>query len=64
MSTPAAAPKIFEEGDEFEDFIAEDWKEDEMQGDDEMLWEDDWDDDDLEDDFSQQLRQELTKAAK
>ncbi|KAG1596216.1 hypothetical protein G6F48_000102 [Rhizopus delemar] len=55
-----AALGVLEEDDEFEEFAAEDWGEEEDQND-AHFWEDNWDDDDIEDDFSKQLRAELEK---
>jgi 26 proteasome complex subunit DSS1 len=52
-----------DEDDEFEEFPAEDWNENEEDAEDTHLWEDNWDDDDVEDDFSVQLRNELSKQA-
>jgi len=59
---------VLEEDDEFEEFTASDWKDEDtdvsrliQSG---NLWEDNWDDDDVEDDFSKQLREELAKAGK
>ncbi|KAI8877870.1 hypothetical protein K501DRAFT_288165 [Backusella circina FSU 941] len=51
-----------EDDDEFEEFAAEDWGENEEDQDDAHFWEDNWDDDDIEDDFSKQLRSELEKS--
>ncbi|KAJ2708036.1 hypothetical protein FB645_000145 [Coemansia sp. IMI 203386] len=48
-----------EEDDEFEEFAAEDWVEEDQDKDNANNWTDNWDDDDLEDDFSKQLRAEL-----
>ncbi|XP_071960687.1 26S proteasome complex subunit SEM1-like [Antedon mediterranea] len=50
---------LLEEDDEFEEFQAEEWNEDEEDSEDVNVWEDNWDDDVVEDDFSQQLRAEL-----
>ncbi|KAJ1644047.1 hypothetical protein LPJ64_004245 [Coemansia asiatica] len=55
-STAAGA---LEEDDEFEEFAAEDWEEEDQEEGDVNNWADNWDDDDLEDDFSNQLRAEL-----
>ncbi|KAI7872298.1 DSS1/SEM1 family-domain-containing protein [Spinellus fusiger] len=52
-----------EEDDEFEEFAAEEWRDNEEDKDDAHFWEDNWDDDDIEDDFSKQLRTELEKAS-
>ncbi|ORZ23262.1 DSS1/SEM1 family-domain-containing protein [Absidia repens] len=52
-----------EEDDEFEEFPAEDWAEEDEDKDDTHYWEDNWDDDDIEDDFSQQLKAELEKTS-
>ncbi|KAG2235701.1 26S proteasome complex subunit DSS1 [Thamnidium elegans] len=52
-----------EEDDEFEEFAAEDWGENEEDQNDAHFWEDNWDDDDVEDDFSKQLRAELEKES-
>ncbi|KAK4512162.1 uncharacterized protein ATC70_013405 [Mucor velutinosus] len=52
-----------EEDDEFEEFAAEDWGENEEDPKDPHFWEDNWDDDDVEDDFSKQLRAELEKES-
>ncbi|KAI9257893.1 DSS1/SEM1 family-domain-containing protein [Sporodiniella umbellata] len=56
-----AALGVLEEDDEFEEFAAEDWGEEEEDQNDAHFWEDNWDDDDIEDDFSKQLRAELEK---
>ncbi|EPZ33797.1 hypothetical protein ROZALSC1DRAFT_29497 [Rozella allomycis CSF55] len=48
--------EVLEEDDEFEEFLAEDWNEDEEEILDVNQWEDNWDDDNVEDDFSIQLR--------
>ncbi|KAJ4296698.1 26S proteasome complex subunit [Kalmusia sp. IMI 367209] len=47
-----------EEDDEFEDFPAEDWAEEDTQipGGNTHLWEESWDDDDTSDEFAVQLR--------
>ena len=47
-----------EEDDEFEDFPAEDWTEEDTQipGGNTHLWEESWDDDDTSDEFAVQLR--------
>ncbi|KAL7633814.1 UNVERIFIED_CONTAM: hypothetical protein RMT77_015770 [Armadillidium vulgare] len=50
---------LLEEDDEFEEFPAEDWAEEDEDSEDVNVWEDNWDDDNIEDDFSQQLRVEL-----
>lgn len=52
-----------EEDDEFEDFPAEDWTEEDTQipGGNTHLWEESWDDDDTSDEFAVQLREELKK---
>ncbi|KAI3661999.1 hypothetical protein MP638_005447 [Amoeboaphelidium occidentale] len=52
-----------EEDDEFEDFPAEDWEENENDKLDIKQWENNWDDDDVSDDFANQLRAEIQKAA-
>ncbi|KAI8099552.1 DSS1/SEM1 family-domain-containing protein [Halteromyces radiatus] len=52
-----------EEDDEFEEFAAEDWAEEDEDKDDTHYWEDNWDDDDIEDDFSLQLKAELEKTS-
>ncbi|KXJ23866.1 26S proteasome complex subunit SEM1 [Exaiptasia diaphana] len=52
---------LFEEDDEFEEFPAEEWTEQDEDQDDIHVWEDNWDDDAVEDDFSNQLRAELEK---
>ncbi|XP_032222324.2 26S proteasome complex subunit SEM1 [Nematostella vectensis] len=52
---------LFEEDDEFEEFPAEEWAENDEDQEDLHVWEDNWDDDTLEDDFSNQLRAELEK---
>ncbi|KAK9448764.1 DSS1/SEM1 family-domain-containing protein [Limtongia smithiae] len=58
-----AAVVTLEEDDEFEDFPAEDWADEEadisIPGGKEHLWEENWDADDADDDFSNQLREEL-----
>ncbi|KAF3939418.1 hypothetical protein ABW19_dt0201493 [Dactylella cylindrospora] len=62
---PKAIKKILEEDDEFEDFPAEEWEEDETEvpgGGKPNLWEESWDDDDLSEDFSKQLKEELKKV--
>ncbi|KAI7896903.1 DSS1/SEM1 family protein [Mucor mucedo] len=41
-----------EEDDEFEEFVAEDWEENDEENLDDNLWDDNWDDDDVEEDFS------------
>jgi len=53
-----------EEDDEFEDFPAEDWTEEntDLPSGNAHLWEESWDDDDTNDDFSAQLKEELKKA--
>ncbi|KAK7193541.1 26S proteasome complex subunit [Paraphaeosphaeria sporulosa] len=63
---PAAEKKPaaqLEEDDEFEDFPAEDWTEEDTQipGGNTHLWEESWDDDDTSDEFAVQLREELKK---
>jgi len=71
---------VLEEDDEFEEFPASDWKDEDTDVSKLIqlakaagvasgvqgsnLWEDNWDDDDVEDDFSKQLREELAKATK
>ncbi|KAI9592306.1 DSS1/SEM1 family-domain-containing protein [Syncephalis fuscata] len=52
-----------EEDDEFEEFEAEDWNQNEEDAEDQQLWEDNWDDDDVEDEFAVQLRNELVKVS-
>ncbi|CAO3684618.1 unnamed protein product [Rhizopus stolonifer] len=52
-----AALGVFEEDDEFEEFIAEDWVE--VDKSDSNFWDDNWDDNDIEDDLSSQLSTEL-----
>ncbi|XP_031548806.1 26S proteasome complex subunit SEM1-like [Actinia tenebrosa] len=52
---------LFEEDDEFEEFPAEEWTEQDEDQEDIHVWEDNWDDDTVEDDFSNQLRAELEK---
>ncbi|EGX53333.1 hypothetical protein TWF173_010557 [Orbilia oligospora] len=62
---PKAIKKVLDEDDEFEDFPAEEWEEDETEvpgGGKPNLWEESWDDDDLSEDFSKQLREELKKV--
>ncbi|KAK6544423.1 hypothetical protein TWF694_001118 [Orbilia ellipsospora] len=62
---PKAVKKMLEEDDEFEDFPAEEWEEDETEvpgGGKPNLWEESWDDDDLSEDFSKQLREELKRV--
>ncbi|TID21315.1 putative 26S proteasome complex subunit sem-1 [Venturia nashicola] len=58
---PTAA---LEEDDEFEDFPAEDWPEEdtELPSGNQHLWEESWDDDDTNEDFSKQLKDELKKV--
>jgi len=58
---PAA---VLEEDDEFEDFPAEDWAEEdtELPTGNLHLWEESWDDDEQNDDFSKQLKEELKKV--
>ncbi|KAK9463129.1 DSS1/SEM1 family-domain-containing protein [Lipomyces oligophaga] len=55
-----------EEDDEFEDFPAEDWQDEDtdlaIPGGKDQLWEENWDDDDADDDFSAQLKEELRKV--
>ncbi|KAF2428802.1 hypothetical protein EJ08DRAFT_735377 [Tothia fuscella] len=53
-----------EEDDEFEDFPAEDWAEEdtELPSGNQHLWEESWDDDETNDDFSKQLKEELKKV--
>ncbi|KAF3909813.1 hypothetical protein ABW21_db0202410 [Orbilia brochopaga] len=57
---PKAVKKMLEEDDEFEDFPAEEWEEDDTEvpphGGKPNLWEESWDDDDLSEDFSKQLK--------
>ncbi|VDI45199.1 26S proteasome complex subunit SEM1-like [Mytilus galloprovincialis] len=55
---------LLEEDDEFEEFPAEDWTEENEDEEDINVWEDNWDDDNLDDDFSVQLRAELEKQGK
>ncbi|PVD35724.1 hypothetical protein C0Q70_02687 [Pomacea canaliculata] len=55
---------LLEEDDEFEEFPAEDWGEEDEDSADVNVWEDNWDDDNIEDDFSKQLRAELEKQGK
>lgn len=57
---------LLEEDDEFEEFEAEDWNENEKDSEagnnqENNLWEDNWDDDNVDDDFTNQLRYILTK---
>ncbi|KAF3090777.1 hypothetical protein TWF569_005463 [Orbilia oligospora] len=62
---PKTIKKVLDEDDEFEDFPAEEWEEDETEvpgGGKPNLWEESWDDDDLSEDFSKQLREELKKV--
>ncbi|RVD84277.1 uncharacterized protein DFL_006038 [Arthrobotrys flagrans] len=62
---PKAIKKVLDEDDEFEDFPAEEWEEDETEvpgGGKPNLWEESWDDDDLSEDFSKQLKEELKKV--
>ena len=50
---------LLEEDDEFEEFEAEDWNENDKDAENNNelnLWEDNWDDDNVEDDFTLQLR--------
>jgi len=58
-----APPAKLEEDDEFEDFPAEDWTEEntDLPSGNMHLWEESWDDDDTNDDFSAQLKEELKK---
>ncbi|ODV96974.1 hypothetical protein PACTADRAFT_15477 [Pachysolen tannophilus NRRL Y-2460] len=58
--------KTLEEDDEFEDFPAEDWKDDQTIGAEKRdhLWDESWDDNDNDDDFTQRLKDELKKHAK
>jgi len=60
--TQAERAKL-EEDDEFEDFPAEDWTEEntDLPSGNTHLWEESWDDDDTNDDFSAQLKEELKK---
>jgi len=66
--TPATEQKkptaALEEDDEFEDFPAEDWAEEdtELPSGNLHLWEESWDDDEQNDDFSKQLKEELKKV--
>ncbi|KIW06732.1 uncharacterized protein PV09_02426 [Verruconis gallopava] len=66
--TPAPEQKkptaALEEDDEFEDFPAEDWAEEdtELPSGNLHLWEESWDDDEQNDDFSKQLKEELKKV--
>ncbi|XP_076437137.1 26S proteasome complex subunit SEM1-like [Babylonia areolata] len=55
---------LLEEDDEFEEFPAEDWAQEEEDEADVNVWEDNWDDDNVEDDFSKQLKVELEKQGK
>ncbi|KAK6531347.1 hypothetical protein TWF281_008158 [Arthrobotrys megalospora] len=62
---PKPVKKALDEDDEFEDFPAEEWEEDETEvpgGGKPNLWEESWDDDDLSEDFSKQLKEELKKV--
>jgi len=56
-------PAKLEEDDEFEDFPAEEWTEEntELPTGNSHLWEESWDDDNANDDFSEQLKEELKK---
>lgn len=47
-----------EEDDEFEDFQAEDWQDNQAMGPDaeKALWVEDWDDNDVDDNFSKELK--------
>ncbi|KAI8052171.1 DSS1/SEM1 family-domain-containing protein [Syncephalis plumigaleata] len=65
VSDKTALPQLgaLEEDDEFEEFAAEDWNQNEEDTEDQHLWEDNWDDDDVEDEFAVQLRNELTKVS-
>lgn len=57
--------KSLEEDDEFEDFQAEDWTQQETVGVEgqKALWVEDWDDNDVDDNFSKELKEELSKVA-
>ncbi|KAH3730895.1 26S proteasome complex subunit SEM1-like [Dreissena polymorpha] len=61
---PKAELGLLEEDDEFEEFPAEEWKDDKEDKEDVNVWEDNWDDDNVDDDFSIQLRAELEKQGK
>ena len=50
--------------DEFEEFPADEWSDNEEDAEDVNVWEDNWDEDTVEDDFSKQLKTELEKASK
>ncbi|ODQ58959.1 hypothetical protein WICANDRAFT_69358 [Wickerhamomyces anomalus NRRL Y-366-8] len=54
-----------EEDDEFEDFQAEDWPEEQSLGPEgeKSLWVEDWDDNDADDNFTNELKDELAKVA-
>ena len=53
--------EFYEEDDEFEEFVDEDWDESKEDPMDQKLWQDDWDDEDVDDDFCRHLREELNK---
>merc|ERR1712243_257770 len=55
---------LLEEDDEFEEFPADEWSDNEEDAEDVNVWEDNWDEDTVEDDFSKQLKTELEKASK
>ena len=55
--------ELYEEDDEFEEFVDDDWDESKEDSD-QKLWQDDWDDEDVDDDFCRHLREELAKADK
>ena len=57
------AVEVFEEDDEFEEFVNDDWDASKEDPEDQKLWQDDWDDDDIDDDFCRHLREELVKQA-
>ncbi|KAF8252275.1 hypothetical protein K440DRAFT_393739 [Wilcoxina mikolae CBS 423.85] len=59
--------KVLEEDDEFEDFPAEDWSDNETDGKSgksKNLWEESWDDDESTDDFASQLRSSRRRREK
>ncbi|KAL2887687.1 DSS1/SEM1 family protein [Ceratocystis lukuohia] len=66
VEAPVKATVVGED-DEFEDFPADDWPQEESEAAGgstatQHLWEESWDDDDTSDDFSVQLKEELKKV--
>ncbi len=51
-----------QEDDEFEEFEGQTWTAEELDAEDQTMWQDGWEDDDDDDNFTRQLRAELTAS--